>query len=95
MFTRDRHRCRVCGAVPVAPEKLDAHHIMDRHDMPAGGYVAENGISLCPVCHLAAEQWHATGATTPSYEPEALYGLIGSSLDLAYQASDKLAEDQR
>src|SRR5215203_1562865 len=35
---------------------LDAHHITDRHEMPNGGYVAENGITLCDDgCHLLAE----------------------------------------
>lgn len=50
VFKRDKFTCRCCNHVyiPVeAEEFLDAHHITDRHEMPNGGYVKENGISLC------------------------------------------------
>ena len=52
VFSRDNNRCRGCGASGVP---LDAHHITDRSLMPNGGYVKENGISLCESCHLKAE----------------------------------------
>jgi hypothetical protein len=54
--------------------------------MPAGGYVEENGITLCPVCHLTAE---AGGRS--EYE---LYRLINSSFEQAWKASRKLEEQQ-
>ena len=85
-FKRDRNKCRVCGMAG----SLDAHHIMDRHDMPNGGYVPENGISLCPECHLKAEAWHSTGTALPGFSPEELYALIGSNLDKALEASERL-----
>ena len=44
VFQRDGYKCRVCGRNDV---KLDAHHIEDRNEMPNGGYVKENGITLC------------------------------------------------
>jgi 5-methylcytosine-specific restriction endonuclease McrA len=73
-------------------EELDAHHIVDRHLMPNGGYVAENGISLCGECHERAEiYWIDENKRNPMYMPEHLYDLIGSSLDVAYEASEQLA----
>lgn len=61
VFTRDGHKCRMCGRPDC---KLDAHHITDRNELPNGGYVKENGITLCDVeggCHMKAEQYHITG----------------------------------
>jgi 5-methylcytosine-specific restriction endonuclease McrA len=89
VFKRDGHKCRVCGAVG----ELDAHHITDRHDMPNGGYVRENGISLCETCHALAEVWHATGQEhfEIGYHPDNLYELIGSSWKEAWEAADATA----
>jgi predicted restriction endonuclease len=87
VLTRDGHRCRVCGASGCP---LDVHHITDRHDMPNGGYVAQNGISLCAACHLLAEVWHASGHSRvePGYAPDDLYRMIGSSLEAAWEAAE-------
>lgn len=60
--------------------------------MPNGGYVAENGISLCSPCHASAEQLHATGTAEIGYAPDDLYKLIGSSWEKAWEASEKLAD---
>jgi 5-methylcytosine-specific restriction endonuclease McrA len=87
-FKRDGHKCRVCGLGGT----LDAHHIIDRHDLPNGGYVPENGISLCPDCHLKAEAWHSTGTAILGYHPEDLFTLIGSDLDKAIEASERLGD---
>ena len=35
---------------------LDAHHIVSRDIAKDGGYVLENGITLCPGCHIKAEE---------------------------------------
>jgi len=92
IFERDGYRCRKCGNPTVDPiTGLDAHHITDRND-PAfqgtGGYVVENGISLCQsVCHPLAEQHHRTGEAHPGYAPDDLYALIGSSQEQAVAAS--------
>lgn len=59
--------------------------------MPGGGYVAENGISLCPECHQKAEVFHQTGIALPSWHPDDLYQLIGSSYEKAFKASQKLS----
>jgi rubredoxin len=69
VFERDGYRCVVCGfesSPEQAEHELDAHHITPREDLPNGGYVAENGVSLCdpsktgkPLahgCHYKAEQ---------------------------------------
>ncbi|MGC4044986.1 MAG: HNH endonuclease [Armatimonas sp.] len=58
---------------------LDAHHITNRNDMPGGGYVAENGISLCETCHRLAEQLWETGTAAPGFTPDDLYRVVGSS----------------
>lgn len=86
VFTRDRYQCRVCRDL-INP--LDAHHITDRDLMPNGGYVLQNGISLCPECHVKAEVYHSTGTAVPGYSPDDLYKLIGSSYDIAVKAAGK------
>ena len=68
VFERDEFRCVLCGFQSTrerAEHDLDAHHITPRELMPAGGYVVENGITLCAPersggraadgCHLKAE----------------------------------------
>jgi 5-methylcytosine-specific restriction endonuclease McrA len=81
VFGRDKYACRVCGWKQY-PDILDAHHVTNRNDMPNGGYVKENGVTLCPDCHIKAEAGSITA--------EHLYKLIGSSYELAKKASDRL-----
>lgn len=93
VFARDRNRCRRCDALPPGIDPtgfLDAHHITDRNEMPNGGYVKENGISLCPSCHEKAEVFHSTGTALPGWHPSDLYKEIGSSYELAVKASERL-----
>lgn len=91
VFERDGNKCRVCGwSIQTAEVQLDAHHITDRTLMPNGGYVVENGISLCPAHHEMAEAFHSTGKPVPGFSPNNLYNLIGSSYDRAVRASEKL-----
>lgn len=71
---------------------INCHHILDRHLFLNGGYVAENGITLCDAptgCHWKAEHWHATGTPYPGYSAEELYNKIGSSLDKAIEADEQ------
>lgn len=107
---RDLYKCRKCGvkgkdsqggdewmkvhkgikdAVP-----LDVHHITDRSEMPNGGYVKENGISLCNECHVKAEEFHITDGQKVSegFHPDDLYKLINSSRKKAVEASQRLNE---
>jgi 5-methylcytosine-specific restriction endonuclease McrA len=82
VFERDGYKCVMCGRSDV---KLDAHHITNRKQMPNGGYVKENGITLCDTengCHLKAE--------TNQFTSEELYQIIKSSYDLAYKKSERL-----
>ena len=79
VFERDNHLCVMCGALAI-----DAHHITNRNDMPNGGYVKENGISLCAECHLKAEN------EEEGFEPEILYDKIDSSKESAIYASRRL-----
>ena len=48
VFKRDNWTCKVCGEGPYENiDFFDAHHITDRSEMPNGGYVKENGITVC------------------------------------------------
>ena len=82
VFERDGHKCVFCDET----KDLDAHHITDRHEMPNGGYVKENGITLCPIHHFKAETWSDKGAFSSSH----LYSKINSSYKLAYEKSMEL-----
>ena len=86
---RDLFSCVVCRTRKYSKEDLDVHHITDRNEMPQGGYVLENGITLCPPCHLKAEFYHISKGWdwVPGYHPNSLYFRIGSSRELAVQAS--------
>jgi len=88
VFERDEHKCRICGQT----EDLDAHHITDRTEMPNGGYVVENGISLCPICHKRAEIFHTTKGERwhKGMHPDELYKLIGSNYERARDTSGRL-----
>ena len=91
VFSRDGHKCKKCGAEGV---KLDAHHITDRSLMPAGGYVRQNGITLCEPCHEIAEEFHRTGGEiyVEGYHPIELYLLIDSNFDKARHFSEMLEQ---
>jgi predicted restriction endonuclease len=85
VFERDKYRCVFCGAVNA----LDAHHITDRNEMPNGGYVKENGITLCPLHHELAESWHHYGIVdSMGFSPNDLYKKINSSYEIAFKASE-------
>ncbi len=99
VYKRDGYCCRICGYKPSEEnleKELDAHHITDRNEMPGGGYVKENGISLCSIpdggCHMNAEMFHISDGQewVPGLHPDELYELIGSSKKLAIEASEKL-----
>lgn len=92
VLERDGNRCKVCGRSDV---KLDAHHIENRNYIEGGGYVLENGITLCDTkdgCHMKAERYHITGGKdwVKGYHPMDLYKLIKSSLGLAKEKSKLL-----
>lgn len=94
-YKRDKYKCVMCNfqsSSEKAEEELDAHHITDRNLMPNGGYVKENGISLCEECHKKAEEFHSTGTAHPGYAPEDLYRVINSNYDKAKEASEKLTD---
>ena len=91
VLKRDGYQCVFCNEV----DHLDAHHITDRNEMPNGGYVKENGITLCSEHHMMAEQFHISGGTkwASGMHPEDLYHLIGSSKEWATQKSERLGQE--
>lgn len=70
VFDRDNHTCLVPGC--DAPAE-DAHHIIERALWSDGGYVPDNGASVCETHHRAAEDnlippqafWRWAGVTEP------------------------------
>lgn len=101
VFRRDGYVCQVCGrqwrpedADPLLG-RMNAHHITDRNEMPNGGYVQENGITVCDgpsSCHMQVEQWHIThgNLVAEGLRPDDLYHKIGSSYEEALEASRRL-----
>lgn len=51
VFDRDHGKCVICMGKAV-----DAHHIIDRSLFEDCGYYIDNGVSLCSIHHLQAEQ---------------------------------------
>lgn len=94
VFVRAGHRCQGPGCTSVPGVKLDAHHITNRKLLPAGGYVAENGIALCDVpggCHERAEAVDRGEMVDARFTAESLYRIVGSSAVDAMAASQRLA----
>ncbi len=85
VFKRDNYKCCFCNET----EMLDAHHITDRSEMPNGGYVKENGITVCKICHIECEQYHISNGKiwVKGKHPDDLYKIIGSSKEKAIKAS--------
>lgn len=79
VFTRDGNKCVKCNET----QDLDAHHITDRKLFKNGGYVAENGITLCKKHHLSAEFGGKLSA-------KILYKKIKSSFELAKRKDNEL-----
>lgn len=94
VFARDHHRCVICGS----EGPLDAHHVTPRKQLPAGGYVAANGVTLCDRpggCHAQAEHCLENDHDNAVYGPVALYRRIGSSPEQTRAESECLARKGR
>jgi len=67
--------------------------------MPNGGYVLENGITLCDAengCHIKAERFHMSNNKrwVDGYHPDDLYKIIGSDYETAFLKSEQLCQSQ-
>lgn len=83
-LSRDKNKCVCCGKA----DALEVHHITNRNEIENGGYIKENGVSLCPDCHYKAEMHYQTkGLEFPEYSEDALYKKIGSSKDVAIRVA--------
>jgi predicted restriction endonuclease len=102
VFKRDNYTCQLCGQKyskelsDPSLKMINAHHIMDRHLFKNGGYILENGITLCDEngkftteksCHMLVEGWHIHNGNEemvlPEHRPNTLYKKINSSFELA------------
>lgn len=101
VFERDQYTCRVCGRrwgpgdADPSLRRINAHHITDRTEMPGGGYVPENGITLCEdPCHMRVELFHYSKGYRwhEGLHPDDLYSKIGSSHEAALRASRSLLD---
>lgn len=97
VFLRDNYTCKVCGKqwsaedADPALKRINAHHITDRTLMSNGGYVEENGITVCEdPCHLKVEQYHLSGEAYPGLHPDDLYKKIESTYLEAQKASEQI-----
>ena len=72
-----------------AKQQIREQFRSDRNDMPNGGYVKENGISLCFEHHRIAEKYHESCGKTwdEGFHPDDLYRKINSSKELAIKKS--------
>lgn len=77
---RDSYKCKFCHET----KDLDVHHIVDRHDMPNGGYATSNGITVCQYHHLLCEM------RVEGYTEDILYSMINTTFDIAYSDCEKL-----
>jgi hypothetical protein len=110
VFKRDGYRCVVCGfesSPERAEHELDAHHITPREQLPHGGYVKENGVSLCdpsktgrPLahgCHYRAEQVLlriAQGWDPPKNEHDYEYSPVAlyEAIDSSHEGAVRASE---
>lgn len=88
---RDKYKCKFCDIT----ENLDVHHIVNRHELPNGGYVPSNGITLCENHHMMAEEFHVAFINNIDKEPNGfspseLYDVINSSYGIALSDSENL-----
>jgi hypothetical protein len=97
-FERDGYQCRLCGAENV---EFDAHHITNRKQMPHGGYVKENGITVCLPCHERVEAAWNFAEENPDVtagslllHPGNLYRLVGSNRGHAEKASRRELDNE-
>ena len=85
IFKRDYNRCKVCGD----EKDLVIHYICD--DLPNGGHVSENTITLCPRCKEHADACKLSKAFDHNgFKSDAFFNYIGSNLRMAKKASEKL-----
>lgn len=93
VFKRDKNTCQLCKKHSDDISIFDAHHITDRSEMPNGGYVKENGITVCKDnCHMKCEKYHISGGKEweENLHPNDLYNIIGSTYKIAYEKSLEL-----
>lgn len=82
VFGRDEMLCRICDKIADV-----AHQIISKNAFLNGGFVIENGISLCDDC---CEKVKNVNGDDPIYGAFALYNKIGSSFLEAMEKDGKI-----
>ncbi len=95
--------CRICGVKagepypgmhsrPMdEPAVLNVHHIIDRSEIPNGGSVLSNGITLCEIHHEEAEAHHDLDPEADdAFCPSKLFSIIDSSYEQAMKDAENL-----
>ncbi len=93
VFSRDNWTCQVCGKRHTSEDTLNAHHITDRSKMPNGGYIKENGITVCEDgCHMKCEKFHISDGVEweEGLHPDDLYKKIKSSKEESIKKSNQI-----
>lgn len=93
VFKRDDNSCVMCDC--HESDDIAAHHIINRNHIPYGGYVPNNGITLCSDCHLRAEDTYFGRSQyyDQDYTPDKLFMAIGSNwLDVLKECMENQKE---
>lgn len=71
IYERDGYACRVCGRSTAG---LNAHHLYSYDDYPDKRFDLDNGITLCPRCHIRFHNWCGSQGCTAELFNEWLKG---------------------
>lgn len=72
VYARDRYTCVACGA---HGGDLNAHHLAAYDLDPARRFDVDNGVTLCPACHLRFHREYGFGGNTPEQFAQWLQGI--------------------
>lgn len=90
VMKRSGYKCEICKVIPRAPAPLEAHHIINRNNLPNQGMTKWNIINLCSSCHQKAEAFLNSAIIDTKYSPNNLFRIIKSTPEKALKESEKL-----
>lgn len=72
VYERDEYNCVVCGS---HGGELNAHHLESYDDNEALRFAVENGVTLCPKCHIQFHRTYGFGGNNKQQFQEWLKGI--------------------